>query len=150
TASVALLATLTACSTTPAATAADPTSEAPVAEAGTFAKDPDTLVFAVLPDHEGADQDAEPFADYIAEVTGLNVEFYPAVDYVAVIQGLASGQIDIAQISAFTYFQSQSAGADIEPIAAQITKEGAEAGYYSVAVANPSWTGKTVADFAGE
>ncbi|MBX3094899.1 MAG: phosphate/phosphite/phosphonate ABC transporter substrate-binding protein [Cryobacterium sp.] len=143
---VTLLTSLAACSTPPA----DTPSTDPTTEEGTFAKNSDTLVFAVLPDHEGADQDAQPFADYIAAVTGLTVEFYPAVDYVAVIQGLASGQIDIAQISAFTYFQSQNAGADIEPIAAQVTKEGAEAGYYSVALANPAWTGSTLKDFAGE
>lgn len=118
---------------------------------GTFASgDSNKLVFATLPDHEGADQDAEPIADWIAEITGKEVEFFPATDYTAVVQGLASGQIDIAQISAFTYYQSQAAGADIEPIGAQITDEGAEPGYYSVAIANPAWDGSTLEDFADE
>lgn len=106
---------------------------------GTFASgNSDTLVFAVLPDHEGADQDAQPIADWIAEITGKEVEFFPATDYTAVVQGLAADQIDIAQISAFTYYQSQNAGADIVPIGAQITQEGAEPGYFSVAVKNPA------------
>jgi len=118
---------------------------------GTFASgDSDTLVFAVLPDHEGADQDAQPIADWIAEVTGKNVEFFQATDYTAVVQGLAADQIDIAQISAFTYYQSQNAGADIVPIGAQITKEGAEPGYYSVAVANPASDASSLADFADQ
>lgn len=125
--------------------------ENPAAEEGTFASgDSNKLVFATLPDHEGADQDAEPIADWIAEITGKEVEFFPATDYTAVVQGLASGQIDIAQISAFTYYQSQAAGADIEPIGAQITEEGAEPGYYSVAIANPAWDGSTLEDFADE
>lgn len=118
--------------------------------AGTFASgNEDTLVFAVLPDHEGADQDAQPIADWIAEITGKNVEFFQATDYTAVVQGLAADQIDIAQISAFTYFQSQNAGAEIEPIGAQITQEGAEPGYYSVAVKNPAATDvSSLEDFA--
>ncbi|WP_395638094.1 PhnD/SsuA/transferrin family substrate-binding protein [Pseudolysinimonas sp.] len=140
-ATAVLLAGLAACSATPADTA----------DEGTFASgDSNVLVFATLPDHEGADQDAQPIADWIAEFTGKEVEFFPATDYTAVVQGLASGQIDIAQISAFTYYQSQAAGADIEPIGAQITKEGAEPGYYSVAIANPAWDGSTIEDFADE
>ena len=126
-------------------------TESPAAAEGTYASgDENKLVFATLPDHEGADQDAQPIADWIAEITGKEVEFFPATDYTAVVQGLASGQIDIAQISAFTYYQSQAAGAEIEPIGAQITEEGAEPGYYSVALANPAWDGETLADFADE
>ncbi len=140
-ASVVLLAGLAACSATPAETV----------DEGTFASgDSNKLVFATLPDREGADQDAQPIADWIAEITGKEVEFFPATDYTAVVQGLASGQIDIAQISAFTYYQSQAAGAEIEPIGAQITQEGGEPGYYSVAIANPAWQGSTLADFADE
>ena len=142
--SAVLLAGLAACSTPSGA-------ETPAADGGTFASgDENVLVFATLPDHEGADQDAQPIADWIAEFTGKEVEFFPATDYTAVVQGLASGQIDIAQISAFTYYQSQAAGAEIEPIGAQITEEGAEPGYYSVAIANPAWEGSTLADFADE
>lgn len=118
---------------------------------GTFASgNSDTLVFAVLPDHEGADQDAQPIADWIAEITGKEVEFFQATDYTAVVQGLAADQIDIAQISAFTYYQSQNAGADIEPIGAQITEDGAEPGYYSVAVKNPASDASSLEDFADQ
>ena len=117
---------------------------------GTFARDEDTIVFATLPDHEGAEQDAEPIADWIAEITGKDVEFFQATDYTAVVQGLAAGQIDVAQISAFTYYQSQNAGAQITPIGAQITEEGAEPGYYSVAVANPESDATSLADFADQ
>ncbi|KDA07007.1 hypothetical protein DC31_00690 [Microbacterium sp. CH12i] len=137
-----------------AACAASPADSATGGENtdGTFASgNSDTLVFAVLPDHEGADQDAQPIADWIAEITGKKVELFQATDYTAVVQGLAADQIDIAQISAFTYYQSQNAGADIVPIGAQITKEGAEPGYFSVAVKNPAATDvKSLADFADQ
>ncbi len=124
---------------------------APATDEGTFASgDSNTLVFAVLPDHEGADQDAEPIAEWISVITGKEVQFFEATDYTAVVQGLASGQIDIAQISGFTYFQSQAAGADIVPIGAQITKDGAEPGYFSVAVKNPASAAESLEDFAGQ
>ena len=150
TAGLALAFGLAACSSTttkPAdAGAATPASEE---AAGTYAKDENTIVFATLPDHEGAEQDAQPIADWIAEITGKTVEFLPATDYTAVVQGLASGQVDVAQISSFTYYQAQNAGADIEPIGAQITADGAEPGYFSVAIKNPAATEvKTLEDFA--
>ena len=141
--SAVLLAGLAACST-PSGT------ETPAPDAGTFAKDENTLVFVVLPDHEGSDQDAQPIADYIAEVTGKEVEFFEATDYTAAVQALASGQADIGQISAFTYFQAQQAGAEIEPIGAQITKEGAEPGYFSVAIKNPASDAESLEDFADQ
>lgn len=139
---------LAACAATPASS--DTEGDASASE-GTFASgNEDTLVFAVLPDHEGADQDAQPIADWIAEITGKKVELFQATDYTAVVQGLASDQIDIAQISAFTYYQAQNAGAEIEPIGAQITQEGAEPGYFSVAVKNPASDAESLADFADQ
>ena len=141
-----LLASLAACAPSEAA----PTDDTSASE-GTFASgDENVLVFATLPDHEGADQDAQPIADWISEITGKEVRFFEATDYTAVVQGLASGQIDIAQISSFTYYQSQSAGAEIEPIGAQITDEGAEPGYFSVALKNPASDASSIADFADQ
>ncbi|MGW9113051.1 PhnD/SsuA/transferrin family substrate-binding protein [Microbacterium sp. NPDC055683] len=148
-AGVALALSLAACSSSSedTATADDTTS---TDSEGTFATDEDTIVFATLPDHEGADQDAQPIADWIAEITGKTVEFFPATDYTAVVQGLAADQIDVAQISAFTYYQSQNAGAEITPIGAQITEEGAAPGYYSVAVKNPASDAASLEDFADQ
>lgn len=140
---------LAACAADPAdsSTGGDDTATAE----GTFASgSSDKLIFAVLPDHEGADQDAQPIADWIAEITGKEVELFQATDYTAVVQGLAADQIDIAQISAFTYYQAQNAGAEIEPIGAQITQEGAEPGYFSVAVKNPASDATSLEDFADQ
>ncbi|MGM7698701.1 phosphate/phosphite/phosphonate ABC transporter substrate-binding protein [Microbacterium sp. A84] len=144
---------LAACAADPAgsATGGDAGSDDTATAEGTFASgSADKLIFAVLPDHEGADQDAQPIADWISAITGKEVELFQATDYTAVVQGLAADQIDIAQISAFTYYQSQNAGAEIEPIGAQITQEGAEPGYYSVAVKNPASDVTSLADFADQ
>jgi phosphonate transport system substrate-binding protein len=151
-AGLALVTALAGCSgTTDPVANANPGDAGDTSAEGTFASgDSDVLVFAVLPDHEGADQDAQPIADWIAEITGKQVRFFEATDYTAVVQGLASDQIDIAQISGFTYYQSQAAGADIVPIGAQITAEGAEPGYYSVAIKNPASSAASLADYAGQ
>ncbi|WP_203135881.1 PhnD/SsuA/transferrin family substrate-binding protein [Microbacterium sp. JZ31] len=154
TAGLALAFGLAACSQTPSASetpAAEGTTgaEAPAAE-GTFAQDENTIVFATLPDHEGADQDAQPIADWVAEITGKEVQFFEATDYTAVVQGLAAGQIDVAQISSFTYYQSQAAGAEIEPIGAQITAEGEPAGYYSVAIKKAGDPTASLEEYAGQ
>lgn len=98
-AGVALIAALAGCSSSTAAEQS-PDGAADAAAEGTFAKDESTVVFATLPDHEGADQDAEPIAEWIGAITGKEVEFFPATDDTAVVQGPASGQIDVAQIGA--------------------------------------------------
>lgn len=154
---IAVVAALAGCSANaaPADTAADAAPAAGNAAAsaaeGTFASgNADTIVFATLPDYEGAEQDQQPIADWIAEITGKEVKFFPATDYTAVVQGLASGQVDVAQISAFTYYQSQAAGADIEPIGAQITKAGEPAGYYSLALKNPASPATSLKDFTDQ
>ncbi|MBN9215382.1 MAG: hypothetical protein ABS62_02590 [Microbacterium sp. SCN 70-200] len=150
-AGIALLAALTGCAGTTASADSDTSTDNATTIEGTFASgDSNTIVFATLPDHEGAEQDAQPIADWIAEITGKEVKFFEATDYTAVVQGLAAGQIDVAQISAFTYYQSQAAGAEIEPIGAQITAEGAEPGYFSVALKNPASSATTLADFADQ
>lgn len=144
---LALVAALAGC----ASDTTETSSAGAPAEDGVFASgNSDTLVFATLPDHEGAEQDAQPIADWIAAITGKEVKFFRATDYTAVVQGLAAGQIDIAQISAFTYYQSQAAQADIEPIAGQITKKGEPAGYYSMAVKNPASPATSLKDFADQ
>ena len=52
----------------------------------------------------------------------------------------------IAAAAAPAYAQAQAAGADIVPIGAQITKDGAEPGYFSVAVKNPASSAASLAD----
>lgn len=132
-AAVAPLATLTACSTS-----ADPAAPNAAEEEGTYAVDENTLVFGAVPDQEATESNFKPLVNYIADITGKKVEYFEAADYVALIQAAVAGQIDVAAFSGFTYFQATQQGAKIEPFAAVSYEAGAPAGYYSVAVANPS------------
>ena len=142
-----LLAGLAACSGTPA----DGSTEAPAADAGTFASGDDTkLVFGVVPDTESTQNNWEPLGDYISIITGKDVEFFEAADYTALIEAAIAGKIDVAAFSGFTYYNAVKNGAEITPFAGQLTGDLTDPGYYSVALANPSAGIKTLADFKGK
>jgi phosphonate transport system substrate-binding protein len=140
-----LLATLAACSGTPAAT------ESPAADEGTFASGDDSkLVFGVVPDTESTQNNWEPLGDYIGIITGKDVEFFEAADYTALIEASIAGKIDVAAFSAFTYYNATKNGAEITPFAGQLTGDLDEPGYFSVAVANPDAGISALTDFAGK
>lgn len=158
-AGVALAFVLAACSSgaTPATTssaAAGSTAGAAATSAASsnegYAKDSDTLIFGSVPASEGAENSYKPIEEYITQVTGKKVEYFQAADYVALIEAAVAGQIDFAAFSGFTYYQATQAGADIEPFAAVVAEEGSEAGYYSVAIANPNAGIESIADFKGK
>lgn len=142
-----LLAGLAACASTPAAD----TTEAPAADAGTFASGDDTkLVFGVVPDTESTQNNWEPLGDYISIITGKDVEFFEAADYTALIEAAIAGKIDVAAFSGFTYYNAVKNGAEITPFAGQLTGDLTDPGYYSVAIANPSAGISSLKDFAGK
>jgi phosphonate transport system substrate-binding protein len=49
----------------------------------------------------------KPLGEYLQQETGLKVEFTPVSDYAAVVEGLASGKIDLAWLGGFTYVQAR-------------------------------------------
>lgn len=147
-ASVALLASLTACSTS-GTPSGDGSSAA--AEEGTYASgDSNTLIFGVVPDTESTNNNWQPLADYLGIITGKEIEFFEAGDYTALIEAAIADKIDVAAFSGFTYYQAWKNGADITPFAGQITGGLTDPGYYSVAIANPSSGITTLEDFAGK
>jgi len=144
-----LLAGLSACATTPAATT--DAEVAPASDAGTFASGDDTkLIFGVVPDTESTQNNWEPLGDYLGIITGKDIEFFEAADYTALIEASIAGKIDVAAFSGFTYYNATKNGAEITPFAGQLTGDLEEPGYYSVAVANPDAGISTLADFAGK
>lgn len=141
-AAIAVVGVLAACSA-PAEDGIDP------AEDGVYAVDENTLVFGAVPDQESTESNFTPLVNYISDITGKEVRYFEAADYVALIQAAVAGQIDVAAFSGFTYFQATQQGAEIEPFAAVAYEEGRTPGYYSVAIAHPDSGIETVADFAG-
>ncbi|WP_214319802.1 phosphate/phosphite/phosphonate ABC transporter substrate-binding protein [Nonomuraea sediminis] len=86
----------------------------------------DTLRFAAIPAEQNIDPTAE-YKDVIALLeknTGKKVEFVRSTDYNAVIEGMVSGKIDLAEFGPLSYVLARSNGAKITPIASMVEKGG--------------------------
>ncbi|WP_165977945.1 phosphate/phosphite/phosphonate ABC transporter substrate-binding protein [Nonomuraea diastatica] len=86
----------------------------------------DTLRFAAVPVEQNIDPTAE-YKDIIALIeknTGMKVEFVRSTDYNAVIEGMVSGKIDLAEFGPLSYVLAKSNGAKIIPIASMVEKGG--------------------------
>ena len=121
-AGVALLAALTACSST--------SNAADVAEA------PEKLVFAQVPSEsaEGIVDDNRAIIQVIERETGLEVEIQQATDYAAVIEGLRAGQIHIASLGPFSYMVAKDGGAGVEVLGALVDDPDEKPGYQSYGI----------------
>ena len=49
----------------------------------------------------------KPLGDYLRQQTGAEVQFTPVTDYAAVVEGLATGKIDLAWLGGFTFVQAK-------------------------------------------
>lgn len=49
----------------------------------------------------------KPLGEYLKQQTGMDVQFTPVTDYAAVVEGLATGKIDLAWLGGFTYVQAR-------------------------------------------
>lgn len=141
----ALMAALSATSCAAAQAGSDP--DAP---AGSWAKSEGTLVFGATPDQAGSDSNVKPLEEYITEKTGYEVEYYPTADYTALIAAATAGKIDIMSSGALQYVMAVNKGAEIEPVAAQLTSPDVdEPGYYSEALVPAGSSIASLADAEG-
>ncbi|WP_291278327.1 phosphate/phosphite/phosphonate ABC transporter substrate-binding protein [Galactobacter sp.] len=125
-------------------------SDANAEGSGGYAVDKDTLVFGVVPDSVDTETNYQPLMDYIAQETGKEVEYHESTDYAALIEASVAGKIDVASFSGFTYVTATTKGAELTPISSIITKEGAEPGYYSEAIAPKDSDIESIKDFKGK
>lgn len=74
------------------------------------------IVLAGLPLDENPDTSSRYLLmmDLIEEATGLPVEFYEAPDYAAVIEGLAAGRAQLAQLDGLTYISAQKLNPEVQ------------------------------------
>lgn len=72
---------------------------------------PTTIRLGLAPDEDSAEVLAkyQPFVDYLAEATGLEVEPFVGADYTAVIEALNSGNLDVAWFGPSEYVLATSA-----------------------------------------
>lgn len=149
TAGLALMFGLAACSSTPGTEVATGADTAAGSTDGQFAKDENTLVMGMVPDQQSVENNFQPLVDYIAAVTGKEVEVVESTDYAALVEAAIAGRIDIGSFSGFTYVAATNGGAQLAPIGVQITKEGEEPGYESLAVVPTGSDITSIEDMAG-
>ena len=89
----------------------------------------------------------KPLGDYLQKETGMEVQFVPVTDYAAVVEGLATGKIDLAWLGGFTYVQARiRSNGGVVPIV-QRAEDQVFTSKFIVPVDSPA---KTLADLKGK
>lgn len=112
----------------------------------------DVLIFAPTPAEEEASlrQSYQAVIDMLSAETGKAIRFRYATDYAAVIEGLRTGEIDIAQLGPLSYVLAKQQGAQITLVAAQSKEKGGNPGYQSYGITRTGSPIRTLADFRGK
>ena len=110
--------------------------------------DSKALVIAGIPDQEVSRLEARfnGMAEYLAEETGLRVEYIPSIDYAAVVTGFKQGDIHLGWYGGLTGVQARLAVPDAQAIAQRPRDEQ----FHSVFVADPGLGFTSLADVAGK
>jgi phosphonate transport system substrate-binding protein len=113
---------------------------------------PESITLAAVPSEESTSLE-QSYATVIAlleEDLGIEVEFFQATDYAAVIEAMIAGDVDIANFGPFSYVIAVANGAEIAPIGAIVDAPDATPGYQSFGFALSSNDEiNTIEDFAG-
>lgn len=112
---------------------------------------PETLVFAAVPSaEEGSLQESyAPILQVLEEDLGVEIEFFLASDYAGVVEGMISGNIDMAQFGPFSYVIAVGNGADIEPAGVMLGAPDEPPGYRSYGVVPIGSDITSIEEFAG-
>ncbi|MEO6745448.1 MAG: putative selenate ABC transporter substrate-binding protein, partial [Caldimonas sp.] len=80
-----------------------------VAAPAAWAQPQTVLRVSAIPDEAPTElqRKFKPLGDYLKKETGLDVQFTPVTDYAAVVEGLATGKIDLAWLGGFTYVHAR-------------------------------------------
>jgi phosphonate transport system substrate-binding protein len=114
--------------------------------------DTGTLRYAAVP----AEQNIDPTAEYgdiiklVEKETGKKVQFVRSTDYNAVIEGMVSGKIDIAEFGPLSYVLAKSNGAKITPVASMVANKGASPTYQSYGIVPANSPIKDISGFRGK
>lgn len=100
---------------------------------------PEELVFAAVPSEEATElvDSWQPMLDALSARLGIEFEFVSATDYAAVVEAQIAERADVAFYGPFGYVVARNAGADIQPVVAQIDQPGEPPGYQSYLVTTP-------------
>jgi phosphonate transport system substrate-binding protein len=90
------------------------------------------------------------YQKYLNRITGLKVEVFQAADYNGVIQAMASGQLELAQMGGAAYANArEQMGEKVAPFLALRSAEGSS-GYYSALIVKADSPYRTIEDLRGK
>ncbi len=112
------------------------------------AQTPPVLRVSAIPDEAPTElqRKFEPLGDYLAQATGMKVQFVPVTDYAAVVEGLATQKIDLAWLGGFTFVQAR---ARTEGGAVPIVQRAEDEAFTSKFIVPADSPAKTLADLKG-
>jgi phosphonate transport system substrate-binding protein len=88
----------------------------------------------------------KPLGEYLKQETGMDVQFVPVTDYAAVVEGLATGKVDLAWLGGFTFVQARlRTNGGVVPIA----QRAEDATFTSRFIVPTASNAKTLADLKG-
>lgn len=96
---------------------------------------PDPLVVGLIPNVAPDDQRAryQPFADYLEDALGVEVELFVASDYAGVVAAMAADRLDLAYFGGVTYVQAEQQ-VDVVPLVTEVDRETGTTEYVSAIV----------------
>ena len=109
------------------------------------------IVFAAVPSEEAQSlqQAYDPIVKLLERETGRTIRFQNVTNYAAVIEGMRSGQIQLAQFGPFSYVLARQQGVRITPVGAGIDEPGEQPGYLSYGLTRAGSPVRSLADYRG-
>ncbi len=111
-----------------------------------------TLVFTAVPSRLPGplEESFRPILRLLEEETGRKIRFQAAPDYATVIEGVRTGQVDIAEMGPFSYVRVKRLGTQATAVAARVVEKGDIPGYYSYGITRADSPITSLAGFRGK
>ena len=113
--------------------------------------DPDPLRVGLVPNQnpEKVEAEYEPFGDYLSQRLGREVKLAVPTSYNAVVEAMASGELDLAYFGGLTYVQARER-TDVSPLVTEINPYTHTTKYHSLIIAPADSPIQNVEDIKGK
>ncbi len=121
------------------------------AQGGSGAQEQEPLRVGLVPNQNPEKVEAEyaPLRDYLSEEIGTEVELSVPASYTAVVEAMASGELDLAYFGGLTYVQARDR-AEVHPLVTEINPRTHDTTYRSVIIVPSDSPVQEVSELRGE
>lgn len=121
------------------------------AQEGSNAQEQEPLRVGLVPNQNPEKVEAEyaPLGDYLSEKLGTEVELSVPTSYTAVVEAMASGELDLAYFGGLTYVQARDR-AEVRPLVTEINPATGDTTYRSVIIVPSDSPVQEVSELRGE